>query len=161
MNEGIHPTKNYWVLDILDVASKETDEEGIRGSLKMEKISALVRENIGKSGYGKWNLVRNFRGPTDPGLTRLLHTYKDLDLIELKRRKEDTLTHKITEKGKKIKNSFERFFRNVDEDFENTKEKVDREVLRKHIEKSGNELVKMEEIQELKKEEPLGKKLEE
>ena len=158
MKEKITPQKDYWVLNILDVASKQTEERGVKGSLKMEKISVLVRENLEKFGYESWDLIRNFRGPTDPGLSRLLQAYRDLDIVELERMRDGTLVYKIANKGKNFLKSLDSFFNRIDPNFEKTKKKINEKVLHNNIKKSGNELVNLKEIQELKKR-VLGKKL--
>lgn len=151
------PQKDYWVLNILDISSKQTREEGIRGFLKMEKLSVISREKLVKLGYEGWGLIRNFRGPTDPGLSRLLQTYHTLDIVELERLRGETILIKLKGKGKKYLNSLESFFSKLDPGFKSLKNNVNNK-LNKNINKSGNELSKLREIQKLK-EKPLRKKI--
>jgi len=158
MTGKITPQKNYWILDILDVASKQTEDKGVRGSLKMEKISVLVRENLAQFDYGNWDLVRNFRGPTDPGLSRLLQAYHDLDIIKLERIRDGTLVHRITDKGRTFLKSLNSYFSKIDPNFEKAKKEINENILQHNIKKSGNELVGLKEIQDLKKK-ILGKKI--
>ncbi|PKP60892.1 MAG: hypothetical protein CVT88_01685 [Candidatus Altiarchaeales archaeon HGW-Altiarchaeales-1] len=156
MKEKI-PPKDYWMLSILDVAEKQTEEKGVKGKLKMEKTSVLVRQELTRLGYENWDLLRNFRGPTDPGLSRLLQSFHDLSIVELEKIRDETITYKITKKGKNIYNSIDSFYNKINPNFKKIKEEING-MLQRNIKKSGNELLELEEIQDLKKK-LLGKKL--
>lgn len=144
------PSKEYWVLDILETASQENDEGGVKGRLKMQKLNALVQENIEEEKKPSGKLISDFRGPRDKGVTRLLKSFEDLDIVELKEARDGTLRRRITEKGKVYFESLDRFFSIIGPDFEEEKEKIEEEVIAKNIDKSGEELVETEEIQEMK-----------
>lgn len=144
------PSKEYWVLDIINTASDEGEDKGVKGKLKMEKLSTLVRENIDEQERPEWSLISDFRGPRDPGLSRLLASFDDLDIVELEEMRDQTLLRRITKKGKRYFKSMDRFHKKVNPDFEEKKERVEKNAIRENIDKSGNELVETEEIQELK-----------
>lgn len=144
------PPKEYWALDILETASEETEEGGVKGRLKMQKLSALVRENMDEEERPEWDMISDFRGPRDPGLTRLLRSFDDLDMVELEEMRDETLLRRITEKGRGYFESLDRFFDKMNPDFEEEREEVEDEALAEHIGKSGNELVETEEVQDLK-----------
>lgn len=144
------PPKEYWALHILETASEETEEGGVKGRLKMQKLSALVRENMDEEERPEWNMISDFRGPRDPGLTRLLRSFDGLDIVELEEMRDETLLRRITEKGRGYFESLDRFFDKMNPDFEEEREEVEDEVLAEHIDKSGNELVETEEVQDLK-----------
>lgn len=144
------PPKDYWILDILDIASEETEEGGVKGRLKMDKLAVLVRENLDEDVKGEWSIISDFRGPRDPGLTRLLQTYSDLDLTELEKMRDETILRKITKKGEKYFHSLDRFYQKISPRVAESKENIDKEVLEKDIDKTGEELVETDEIQELK-----------
>lgn len=144
------PSKEYWILDILETASDNTEEGGVKGRLKMEKLSALVREDIDEKGRPEWGMIADFRGPRDPGLSRLLMSFDDLDLVELEQMRDETLLRRITAKGRSYFASLDRFFNKIDPDFEEEKERIESDVIDENVDKSGNELVELDEIKELK-----------
>lgn len=144
------PSREYWVLDILETATEESEDEGVKGRLKMEKLSVLIRENIEEENTSDWDLISDFRGPRDKGLTRLLRSFDDLDIVELEQMRDDTLRRRITGKGREYFESMDRFFSKMNPEFEEEKEEIDEEVISENIDKSGEELVEMEEIQDLK-----------
>lgn len=144
------PPKEYWALDILETASEETEEGGVKGRLKMQKLSVLVRENMDEEERPEWDMISDFRGPRDPGLTRLLRSFDDLDMVELEEMRDETLLRRITEKGRGYFESLDRFFDKMNPDFKGEREEAEDEALAEHIDKSGNELVETEEVQDLK-----------
>lgn len=144
------PSKEYWVLDILETASEDTEEGGVKGRLKMQKLSALVRENIDEEDRPEWNMISDFRGPREPGLSRLLMSFDDLDLVELEQMRDETMLRRITEKGRGYFESLDRYFDKMDPDFEEEKEAIENDVISENVDKSGNELVETDEIQDLK-----------
>ena len=158
----IIPDKSYWLLGILEYASENTEEGGVKGSLKMEKLNFLVRQKMIKMGHegNNWELVMKPFGPTDPGgLSRMLQKYHLLDIAELEKIRDETLIYKITQKGKKIKYGLDLFFSKISSNAPLIKEIIEKEVLEENITKSGNQLVKTPEIQKLKQQEIHGKKI--
>jgi len=158
----IIPDKSYWLLEILEYASENTEEGGVKGSLKMEKLNVLVRQKSIEMGYEKanWELMMKTFGPADPGgLSRMLQKYHLLDLVELERIRDETIIYKITQKGKKIKYGLDLFFSKISSNIPSIKEKIEKEALKENITKSGNELVETAEIQKLKQQEIRGKKI--
>lgn len=158
----IIPDKSYWLLGILEYASENTEEGGVKGSLKMEKLNVLVRQEMIKMGHegDNWELMMKPFGPTDPGgLSRMLQKYHLLDIAELEKIRDETLIYKITQKGKKIKYGLDLFFSKISSNAPLIKERIEKEVLEENITKSGNQLVKTPEIQKLKQQEIRGKKI--
>ncbi|CAG0987809.1 MAG: hypothetical protein OIN86_07390 [Candidatus Methanoperedens sp.] len=151
--------RNYWVLEILNYSNKTIDE-GISGKLKMEKLSAEVREGLIKQGNeNPWRLIRDFRGPTEPGLSRLMISFQKLGLVEIEQIKSQGVKYLITEKGIKVKNSLDKFFSKINPIEIQIKEIIEEEVLKKWIKKTGNEIVESSEIIQNMKKENLGKRL--
>ena len=158
----IIPDKSYWLLGILEYASENTEEEGVKGSLKMEKLNVLVRQKMIEMGHEEdnWELIMKPFGPADPGgLSRMLQKYHLLDIAELEKIRDETLIYKITQKGKKIKYGLDLFFSKISSNAPLIKERIEKEVLEENITKSGNQLVKTPEIQKLKQQEIHGKKI--
>ncbi|HII02002.1 TPA: hypothetical protein HA351_10270 [Methanosarcinaceae archaeon] len=154
------PDKTFWLFDIVDFAENELREEGVVGKLKLEKLNVKVREELRKDELyiGQWDLAINFRGPVDPGLSRLLDKYQKLELFELEKFQNKSVKYSLTEKGKKFKQGCERYFSKINPNFHSSLDRV-HIMLSKEINKSGKELVETsEEIQEMKKE-ILGEKI--
>jgi hypothetical protein len=152
-NSRALPDKTYWIFDIIDFAERELPEESLIGKLKLEKLNVKVREELKQDNLytDQWTLVRNFRGPTDPGLSRLLDKYQKLELFELEEIMNKTVKYSLTNKGKKFKQGCEKYFSKINPNFQNINDKV-HTMLSKEINKSGKELVETsEEIQEMKK----------
>lgn len=147
------PDKTYWIFDIIDFAERELPEECLKGKLKLEKLNVKVREELRQDNLytDQWTFVRNFRGPTDPGLSRLLDKYQKLGLFELEEIRTKTVKYRLTNKGKKFKQGCEKYFSIINPNFHHINDKV-HIMLSKEINKSGKELVETsEEIQEMKK----------
>lgn len=150
----------YWILEILEYSNKHALDGCVSGKLKMEKLSVEVREELIKNGYeNPWKLIRNFRGPTEPGLSRLMINFQKIGLIEIEQMERDGLKFLITQKGTKVKNSLDKFFSKINPTNIQYKEKIENEILKKWINKTGNEIVKSSEIIQNMKKEHLGKKL--
>lgn len=148
------PEKNYWLFEIVDFAENKLPEKGIVGKLKLEKLNVKVREELRKENLytDNWALTINFRGPTDPGLSRLLDKYQKLELFELRKYNNKSIKYNLTEKGRKIKQGYEKYFLKVNPKFNNITNRV-HTMLSKDMEKSGKKLVETsEEIKEMKKE---------
>ena len=64
----ILPDKSYWLLELLEYASENTEEEGVKGSLKMEKLNVLVRQKMIEMGHegDNWELMMKPFGPPTP-----------------------------------------------------------------------------------------------
>jgi hypothetical protein len=151
--------RNYWILEILNY-SKISVDGGVSGKLKMEKLSAEVREGLIKQGNeNPWRLKRDFRGPTEPGLSRLMISFQKLGLIEIEQIKSQGVIYLIKEKGVKVKNSYDKFFSKINPIGIQIKETIEEEVLKKWINKTGNEIVESSEIIQNMKKEHLGKRL--
>lgn len=158
----IIPDKSYWILGILEYASENTEDGGVKGSLKMEKLNVLVRQKMIKMGHevDNWELMMKPFGPADPGgLSRMLQKYHLLDIVKLEKIRDETLIYKITQKGKKIKCGLDSFYSRISNNVTLIKEKIEKDVLEENITKSGNQLVKTPEIQKLKQQEIHGKKI--
>lgn len=152
-NSRVLPDKTYWIFDVVDFAEKVLPEESLIGKLKLEKLNVKVREELRQENLytDQWTFVRNFRGPTDPGLSRLLDKYQKLELFELEEIKNKTVRYKLTQKGKKFKQGYEKYFSIINPDFQSINYRV-HTMLSKEINKSGKELVETsEEIQDMKK----------
>ena len=151
-NIRIFPDKIYWIFDIVEFAEQALPEESLIGKLKLEKLNVKVREELKEDSiYDQWSFVRNFRGPTDPGLSRLLDKYQKLELFELEEIQNRTIKYKLTEKGRNFKQGYEKYFSKINPDFQCINNRV-HTMLSKEINKSGKELVETsDEIQEMKK----------
>lgn len=103
------------------------------------------------------DFVREERGPYDPGLSKAMQRYMDLGLVEVD---DDEEPHEIEEtaKGERYMSGYERTKMQLDTKFKRTKEWVGNTV-KKHGDKSANEMVQRENVQEAK-ENPTGTKLE-
>lgn len=151
-NSKVLPDRTYWIFDVVDFAESVLPEESLIGKLKLEKLNVKVREELRKDNLytDQWVFVRNFRGPTDPGLSRLLDKYQKLELFELEEIKNKTVKYKLTQKGKKFKQGYEKYFSIINPNFQCINDRV-HTMLSKEINKSGKELVETsEEIQEMK-----------
>lgn len=154
MENEFLPEKNFWLFDIVDFAECGLPERGIIGKLKLEKLNVKVREELRKEDLytDNWELTINFRGPTDPGLSRLLDKYQKLELFELKKIKNKSIQYNLTEKGKKFKQGYEKYFSKVNPNFNNVSDRV-HAMLLEDMTKSGKKIVETsEEIREMKKE---------
>ncbi len=151
-NSRVFPDKTYWIFDIVEFAEQVLPEESLIGKLKLEKLNVKVREELKEDDiYDQWTFVRNFRGPTDPGLSRLLDKYQKLELFELEEIQNRTVKYKLTQKGRNFKQGCEKYFSKINPDFQCISNRV-HTMLSKEINKSGKELVETsEEIQEMKK----------
>jgi hypothetical protein len=152
-NSIVLPDKTYWIFDIIDFAERELPEKSLIGKLKLEKLNVKVRGELRQDNLytDQWALVRNFRGPTDPGLSRLIDKYQKLELFELEEIMNKTVKYRLTNKGKRFKQGCEKYFSKINPNFQNINDKV-HTMLSKEINKSGKELVETsEEIQEMKK----------
>ena len=88
----IIPDKSYWLLGILEYASENTEEEGVKGSLKLEKLNVLVRQKMIKMGHEEdnWELMMKPFGPADPGgLSRMLPTRQSAGRLSLSSRTQE------------------------------------------------------------------------
>lgn len=101
--------------------------------------------------------VAEARGPYDPGLSQAMQRYVDLGLVEVHDEEEP---HEVeqTEKGKRYMSGYERVKMRLDERFRETRESI-RNTVAKHGDKSANEMVGEENVQEAK-ENPMRKELE-
>lgn len=97
------------------------------------------------------------RGPFDPGLSKAMQRYVNLGLIEVD---DEDEPHKITEteKGDRYMSGYERTKMRLDTEFQRTKQRI-ASTIGTHGEKSANEMVQRENIQEAK-ENPMRKELE-
>lgn len=153
-NFELLPEKNFWLFDIVDFAESELPEKGIVGKLKLEKLNVKVREELRSENLytDNWELTINFRGPTDPGLSRLLDKYQKLELFELTKFKNKSVQYNLTQKGKKFKQGYDKYFSKVNPNFYNITNRVHMMLLKDGT-KSGKKLVETsEEIKEMKKE---------
>lgn len=159
-NRHVIPDRNYWVLEILEYSHKYGIDSGVSGKLKMEKLSAEVREGLIEQGYEKpWKLIRNFRGPTGPGLSRLMLSFQILGLSELEYMKNQGIKYILTERGMKVKRGFDKFLYTINPDIFEVKNQIQENVLKKWINKTGNEIVESSETVKMMKKENLGKQL--
>ncbi len=159
-NTKFFSNRNYWVLEILDYADKYANDGGISGKLKMQKLSVEVREELINNGYeNPWRFIRNFRGPTDPGLSRLMISFQKLELVEIEQIKNQGIKYILTEKGIKVKNSLDKFFSKINPLEAKVKYQIEEGVLKKWINKTGNEIVESSEVIQNMKKENLGKQL--
>lgn len=101
--------------------------------------------------------VTEKRGPFDPGLSKAIRQYEKLGLVQVD---EEDEPHEIeeTEKGKRYMSGYERAKMRLDEAFSNTWRQIS-DTIDEHGDKSANEMVNEENVQEAK-EEPFRKELE-
>lgn len=101
--------------------------------------------------------VREERGPYDPGLSQAMQRYLDLGLVKVDDEEEP---HEVeqTEKGKRYMSGYEQAKLQLDENFRQTKQRITN-TIRKHGDKSANEMVQEANVQEAK-ENPMRKELE-
>lgn len=127
----------------------------IEGRAKYHKLLFnYYDEEVGESELG---FVTEERGPFDPGLSKAVKHYIDLNLLEVD---EDEEPHDFsqTEKCERYMSGYEQAKRMLDVRFQETKEKV-RNTIEKHGDKSASEMVARDNVQEAK-DNPLRKKLE-
>ncbi|WP_049893554.1 hypothetical protein [Halogranum rubrum] len=102
------------------------------------------------------DFVLEERGPYDPGLSKAMRRYLDLGLVEVE---EDEEPHKIseTEKCKRYMSGYERTKMRLDDAFNTTKTRI-KDTVSRHGDKSANEMVQRDNIQDAK-DNPLQKNL--
>lgn len=103
------------------------------------------------------DFVLEERGPYDPGLSKAMQRYMDLGLVDVD---DDDEPHEVTqtEKGERYVSGYERTKIRLDSTFARTKRRI-ANTIGKHGDKSANEMVQRQNIQEAKKN-PTGKELE-
>lgn len=123
----------------------EVDGE-IEGRAKYHKL--LYNYVDEEAENSELSFVREERGPYDPGLSQAMQRYIDLGHVEVD---EEDEPHEIrqTEKGERYMSGYERTKMRLDETFRQTKERI-AETVKKHGDKSANEMVQEENIQEAK-----------
>ena len=111
-NSRVFPDRTYWIFDVVEFAERVLPEESLIGKLKLEKLNVKVREELRQDNLyiDQWTFVRNFRGPNDPGLSRLLDKYQKLELFELEEVKNKTVKYRLTQKGRSFKQGYEKYF---------------------------------------------------
>lgn len=120
----------------------------IEGRAKYHKLLFnYVDEEANESRLG---FVAEDFGPFDPGLTKAMRRYQDLNLVELEEEFEPYAVEE-TEKGKRYLSGLERTKMVLDDKFQETKSRILRTVNR-HGDKSANEMVQRENIQAAKEE---------
>ena len=136
------------------VLLNEADGE-IEGRAKYHKL--LYNYADEEADETSLRFIREERGPFDPGLSQAMQRYMDLGLVEVYEEEEP---HEVTqmEKGERYMSGYEQAKMRLDETFRKTKERIANTV-RKHGDKSANEMVQEENIQEAK-ENPVQKELE-
>jgi len=156
----INPDKTFWIYEIIDIAESNTHEKGIIGALKFEKLNVKVREELRKNNISvtEWDLIRNFRGPTEPGLSRMLDKYQKLDLIELQELENRTVKYIFTDKGRNFKRGWDKYIFKINPKFQELKFNI-KNMLINEIKKSGKELVETSDEIKVMKNEILGKKI--
>lgn len=127
----------------------------VKGRAKYHKL--LFNYADEKAEETSLTFVREERGPYDPGLSQAMQRYMDLGLVEVD---DDEEPHEIeqTEKGKRYMSGYERAKMRLDETFQQTKQQI-QSTVRKHGDKSANEMVREENVQKAK-ENPFRKELE-
>lgn len=95
-------------------------------------------------------------GPFDPGLSKAMRRYMDLGLVDVDE-DEEPYSVSETEKGQRYMSGFERTKMRLDDTFQQTKLRI-LNTVRRHGDKSANEMVQRDNIQEAK-ENPFRKKL--
>ena len=149
---------DFWTLELLNY-SEEIGISEIKGHLKLEKLLTKVNLIIRRDQEEGWELYRNFKRPTNPGLSRLIQSYKDLGLIELKKlENKPGIIIKITEKGKRYLYGLKSFSNLIINGNLNNIKKIEYQI-RPDINKSGEELLKDENISDLKKNHLIGEKI--
>ncbi|WP_135535463.1 hypothetical protein [Halostella pelagica] len=125
----------------------------IEGRGKYHKL--LDRYRRGAEDTGVEHVVKE-RGPYDPGLSRSVQRYLDLELVETDEEGESRDVRE-TQKGERYMSGYERVRSRLDESFRNTVKQA-RQVVGEYGEKSMSQLVKEEDVQ-ADKELPYGTRL--
>ena len=148
---------NFALLNDLNISLND-DPHGIEGTLKLEKVLVKTLLFYEEEGFIRPELLRNFRGPTNPGLSRLIQSLSDLKIIELKKMKKDSIKYSIKEKGLKILEGLKIYHSAISNNFMVVDEKVTKKV-KGEIGKTGTMLVEDEKISDIKKNKIIGEKL--
>lgn len=131
----------------------EADGE-IEGRAKYHKLLFnYVDEEAEESSL---DFVVEERGPYDPGLSKTMQRYMEVGLVEVD---DDEEPHTVeqTKKGERYMSGYERTKNRLDETYQVTRERI-ANIVNRHGDKSANEMVERENVQDAK-ENPMRKKL--
>ncbi|PSP93483.1 hypothetical protein BRC91_09530 [Halobacteriales archaeon QS_4_62_28] len=126
----------------------------IEGAAKFNKL--LYKHESEEDIETEITQIRDQRGPREPGLSQTMQRYIDLGLIKVDK-SEEPHTVEETKKGNRYMSGWERTKMRFDRSFREKKRAVSN-TIRKHGDRSANEIVQDDDIQE-EKEKPVGKNL--
>jgi hypothetical protein len=121
----------------------------IEGRLKYHKSLFQYRNERGLDEED-WPFSREERGPMDEGFTDLMDDYEKLGLVEVDEKEGKVYVYRDTEKGSRVTKGLRRGLRKIRGEAENQREETAELIATLNIDRSGNEIVEDEDIQEAK-----------
>lgn len=121
----------------------------IDGRLKYHKSLFQYRNERGLD-EDDWPFSREERGPMDEGFTDLMDDYEKLGLVEVDEEEGKVYVYQDTEKGSRVVEGLRRGLRKIRGEEEDEREKTVELIASLNIDRSGNEIVEDEDIQEAK-----------
>lgn len=124
-------------------------EGEIDGRLKYHKSLFQYRNERGLD-ENDWPFSREERGPMDEGFTDLMDDYEKLGLVEVDEEEGKVYVYRETERGSRVVEGLKRGLRKIRGEEENNREEKAELVATLNIDRSGNEIVEDEDVQEAK-----------
>lgn len=121
----------------------------IEGRLKYHKSLFQYRNQRGLDEED-WPFSREERGPMDEGFTELMDDYEKLGLVEVDEEEGKVYVYRDTEKGSRVVEGLRRGLRKIRGEEEEEREKTAELIATLNIDRSGNEIVEDEDVQEAK-----------
>lgn len=121
----------------------------IKGRLKYHKSLFQYRNERGLD-EDDWSFSREERGPMDEGFTELMDDYEKLGLVEVDEEEGKVYVYRDTEKGSRVIEGLRRGLRKIRGEEEEEREKAAELIATLNFDRSGNEIVEDEDIQEAK-----------
>lgn len=141
---AVEEARHHPHLLLLDEFDGEID-----GRLKYHK-SLFQYRNEQELDEDDWPFSREERGPMDEGFTDLMDDYEKLGLVEVDNEEGKVYVYRDTEKGSRVVEGLRRGLRKIRGKEEEEREKTAELIATLNIDRSGNEIVEDEDIQEAK-----------
>lgn len=141
---AVEEARHHPHLLLLDEFDGEID-----GRLKYHK-SLFQYRNEQELDEDDWPFSREERGPMDEGFTDLMDDYEKLGLVEVDHEEGQVYVYRDTEKGSRVVEGLRRGLRKIRGKEEEEREKTAEVIATLNIDRSGNEIVEDEDIQEAK-----------
>lgn len=121
----------------------------IEGRLKYHKSLYQYRNGQGMDETD-WPFRREEHGPMDEGFTTLMEEYEKLGLVKVDEEEGKIYIYRTTETGSRVIRGFRRGLRKIRGEEAEDKERTAELIAELNMDRSGNEIVEDEDIQEAK-----------